>query len=60
MKKVGAGRPKLPKGKAKSNTLLIRLSAHEREEIDAFAKGEGAKSSAWARYILLAAVRKKV
>ena len=58
MKKKGAGRPPLPKGKAKSNTLLIRLSGLEREQIDAFAKSKGEKSSAWARHILLAAFRK--
>jgi hypothetical protein len=60
MKKTGAGRPKLPKGKAKSNTLLIRLSGYEREEIEAFAKSKGEKPSACARHILLAEVRKKV
>jgi hypothetical protein len=60
MKKKGAGRPKLPKGKAKSNTLLIRLSALERQQIDELAKSKGEKSSAWARHILLEAFPKTV
>jgi hypothetical protein len=60
MKKKSAGRPPLPKGKAKDNTLLIRLSPVEREEVDDMAKFNGQKSSAWARHILLAAARQKV
>jgi hypothetical protein len=59
MKKKSAGRPPFPKGKAKSNTLLIRLSGLERQEIDAIAKSKKEKSSAWARHILLATARKK-
>lgn len=47
----------MPKGKAKSNTLLIRLSIHEREEIEAFAKKKREKPSVCARHILLAAIR---
>jgi len=59
MKKKSPGRPPLPSGKAKNNTLLIRLSRVEREEVDDAARFEGKKSSAWARQILLAKSREK-
>jgi hypothetical protein len=60
MKKKGAGRPKLPTWRAKSTTLLIRLSETEKLKIEGVARKKGEKPSAWARHILLEAVREKV
>lgn len=48
------GRPKLPPGESRTNTLRIRLTEAERARIDALAARSGQEPSAWARTILLA------
>lgn len=43
------GRPKLPKGHAKSTTLLVRLSAEDRKGVEAAAKRAEQTVSEWLR-----------
>jgi hypothetical protein len=53
-----AGRPKKPKGKARTNVLRIRLTASERKDLDAAAHASGLETSTWARFELIAQARK--
>jgi hypothetical protein len=47
------GRPKLPKGEAKTETLRFRLTPSEMKRIESSAKAAGAEVSEWARLKLL-------
>lgn len=51
------GRPKLPRGEARSNGLHIRLTRLERLAVDNKAKEQGQQTSDWSRKILLAATQ---
>lgn len=51
------GRPKLPRGEARSIGLHIRLTKQERQAVDSTAKREGQRPSDWSRKILLAAAQ---
>lgn len=50
-----AGRPKVPKEKAKSPGLSVRLEAEEKAIIDSAITRSGLKQSAWLRKTLLSA-----
>jgi len=50
------GRPKLPKGDAKSSTVLVRLSAEDRKRIEAAARASSKTVSEWIRGALSAAI----
>ena len=52
-KEKKAGRPKLPKGSAKSSVVRARVSPKERARMEAAAKRDGMRFSAWTRKILL-------
>lgn len=54
MKKTKAGRPKLPKGEAKSEMVRARVTPAEYKAIAAKAGDEGV--SEWARSVMLCAV----
>ena len=43
------GRPKLPKGHAKSTTMLVRMSEEDRRGVEAAAKANGQTVSEWLR-----------
>jgi len=47
------GRPKLPKGAARSVNLQIRLTEAEREQVEAKARAEGKDLSEWVRFSIL-------
>lgn len=51
-----AGRPPLPKGHAKAEFLRIRVTADEREAIEAAAKSKKQSASEWIRSTLSAAL----
>lgn len=65
-KKVGSkkpvakpsGRPAKPAEQVRSNTLKIRLTVAERQEIDDAAGGESLETSSWARGVLLREARR--
>ena len=50
------GRPALPKGEAKAETLRIRVTPAELREFGAKAKGQGQTVSQWVRSTLMAAL----
>ena len=50
------GRPKLPKGHAKSTTVLVRMSAEDRKGVEAAAKAEGKTLSDWLRSTIHGAI----
>ena len=53
------GRPKMPKGVRKGETLVLRVSASEKDEIASAAQKVGAGgASAWVRMLALQAARK--
>jgi hypothetical protein len=47
------GRPKLPKGEARTETIRARVTKEEREVIEAVAKAEGKDVSEWMRGLIL-------
>jgi ABC-type thiamine transport system ATPase subunit len=49
------GRPKVPKGKALTPGLSVRLTASERQAVDAAIARSGLTQSEWARKVLLSA-----
>ena len=51
------GRPKLPKGEAKSEMIRARVTLREYESIESAADASGKDLSEWARNILLKASR---
>jgi hypothetical protein len=51
-----AGRPKLPKGEAKSSIVPIRLSAEIRKKVEAAAQASNQSVSEWIRGRLNAAI----
>jgi len=53
MPKKRIGRPRLPKGTAKQERLIVRLLKAEDKEIAAAAKRAGKSKSKWVREILL-------
>jgi hypothetical protein len=53
-KKVG--RPKLPKGDAKSSIVPIRLNAEDRKRVEAAARAKDQSVSEWIRGALTAAI----
>ena len=54
-KKVG--RPKLPKGDAKSSIVPIRLNTEDRKRVEAAARAKDQSVSEWIRVALTAAIR---
>ena len=55
----GRGRPKKPKGTVKDETLVLRVTPSEKEEIASAAQKAGAGgASAWVRQLALTAARK--
>ena len=50
------GRPKLPKGDAKSSIVPIRLNAEDRKRVEAAAKASNQSVSEWIRTALAAAI----
>jgi hypothetical protein len=52
-KEKRAGRPKLPKGAAKSNMVRARVSPEELKKMETAAKRAGLKFSHWTRKTLL-------
>lgn len=53
---VAMGRHKKPPGEALDTFVSVRVSADERERMEAEATKHGQKLSAWARSVLLAAM----
>jgi len=54
MKKASkTGRPKLPKGEAKTNVVRARVSPEEYDRVEGAAEGEGLTLSQWTRKTLL-------
>ncbi|MGH7976519.1 MAG: plasmid mobilization protein [Limisphaerales bacterium] len=53
--KKSAGRPKVPKNKAKSPGISVRLTQNERKAIDNAIDASGLSQSEWARKALLSA-----
>ncbi len=53
MKAPKLGRPKLPKGEAKSKMLKARVSPSEFEAVERAAKKAGETVSEWARSVIL-------
>ena len=51
-----AGRPPLPKGNAKNETLRVRVTPDELRAIEAAAKGKKQSASEWIRSTLNAAL----
>jgi predicted HicB family RNase H-like nuclease len=49
------GRPKLPKGDAKSSIVPIRLNAEDRKRVEAAARASNQSVSEWIRSALTAA-----
>jgi hypothetical protein len=49
------GRPKVPKSKALTPGLSVRLTASERQAVDAAIARSGLTQSEWARKVLLSA-----
>jgi predicted HicB family RNase H-like nuclease len=49
------GRPKLPKGDAKSSIVPIRLNAEDRKRVEAAARASNQSVSEWIRNALTAA-----
>jgi len=49
------GRPKVPKGKALAPGISLRLTAKERQAVDAAITRSGLSQSQWARKVLLSA-----
>ena len=56
MKRRGPGRPTVPEAERKAAIFSVRLSAEEREDIEAAAQSQGVRAAAWARLALLDAV----
>jgi hypothetical protein len=50
------GRPKLPKGDAKSSIVPIRLNAEDRKRVEAAARASNVTVSEWIRSTLAAAI----
>jgi predicted HicB family RNase H-like nuclease len=50
------GRPKLPKGDAKSSIVPIRLNSEDRKRVEAAAKANNQSVSEWVRAALSAAI----
>jgi hypothetical protein len=50
------GRPKLPKGDAKSSIVPIRLNAEDRKRVEAAARAGNVTVSEWIRGALTAAI----
>jgi hypothetical protein len=48
-----AGRPKVPKDKARSPGISVRLTVDERKPIDSAVKSSGLTQSNWARKALI-------
>jgi uncharacterized protein (DUF1778 family) len=57
-KKVG--RPKLPKGAAKSSSVNLRFNAEYRKRIDAAAKAKKVTVSEWMRSVIDAALAQEL
>jgi predicted HicB family RNase H-like nuclease len=55
-RKAKAGRPPLPKGDAKDETLRIRVTSNELRAIESAARGKKQSVSGWIRSTLNAAV----
>jgi predicted HicB family RNase H-like nuclease len=51
-----AGRPPLPRGNAKNETLRVRVTPSELKAIESAAKGKKQSASAWIRSALNAAL----
>lgn len=51
-----AGRPPLPKGNAKNETLRVRVTPNELKAIESAAKGKKQSASEWIRSTLNAAL----
>ena len=60
MKRRGPGRPALPGGERKAAIFSVRLSSEERERVDQAAASLGLRAAAWARLVLLEAVREQL
>ena len=50
------GRPKLPKGDAKSSIVPIRLNVEDRKRVEAAARASNQSVSEWIRVALAAAI----
>jgi predicted HicB family RNase H-like nuclease len=50
------GRPKLPKGDAKSSIVPVRLNAEDRKRVEAAARASNQSVSEWIRGALSAAI----
>ncbi len=50
------GRPKLPKGDAKSSIVPVRLNAEDRKRVEAAARAKDQSVSEWIRGTLSAAI----
>lgn len=50
------GRPKLPKGDAKSSIVPIRFNAEDRKKVEAIARASNLSVSEWIRSTLSAAI----
>jgi len=50
------GRPKLPKGDAKSSIVPVRLNAEDRKRVEAAARASNQSVSEWIRIALNAAI----
>jgi uncharacterized protein (DUF1778 family) len=50
------GRPKLPKGDAKSSIVPIRLNAEDRKKVESAARASNQSVSEWIRVALAAAI----
>lgn len=60
MKKRKAGRPPKPQGTARTDTITVKLSAEDREKVDAAVKASGLGRSTWARKSLLYVAEKNI
>jgi hypothetical protein len=54
------GRPKLPKGDAKSSIVPVRLNAGDRKKVEAAARASNVTVSEWIRSALAAAITSTV
>jgi uncharacterized protein (DUF1778 family) len=52
------GRPKKPEGEAKTYMLRVRMSAEERDLLDAAARAKSLQLSSWVRSEMLALARR--
>ena len=59
MKKTKLGRPKLPKGEAKSLMIRARVSQAEYKLVEGASKADGKELSEWVRTVLIGAATPK-